>query len=188
MKKPEPRRQDVAGQAAAAEKNREREARLCIIRALYGLGIPVNQWPDFVRAFSTDPHQQIKYDQSMTPAPFQAPEFDRLNQSPKDWVKVADRAWELHRNRFLQECKDWVSAGVDEEILVKRARGTRKKKLAHGEGQARGENTPIKRRYEWAARYLVKVPLKEIAGADADASTVGRIAREILRLAGWATR
>jgi hypothetical protein len=29
------------------------------------------------------------------------------------------------------------------------------------------------RRYEWAAKYLLNVPLKEIAGEDADATTVG---------------
>jgi hypothetical protein len=44
------------------------------------------------------------------------------------------------------------------------------------------------RRYEWAARYLLRVPLKEIAGADADAATVGRVAREIVRLAGWSNK
>jgi hypothetical protein len=125
----------------------------------------------------------------MTPSRFQAPDFDRLSASPKDWVKVADSAWELHRNRFLQECADRVSAGVDEEIEeVKRARGTGKKLPAHVVGQRRGSNTPIDRRHEWAAKYLAGVPLKEIASADADASTVGRVAREIVRLAGWATK
>ena len=82
-----------------------------------------------------------------------------------------------------------VRAGVDEEIAeVKRARDTGKKVPAPGVGRRRGGNTPIDRRYDWAAKYLVKVPLKEIAGADADATTVGRVAREIVRLAGWATK
>jgi len=87
----------------------------------------------------------------------------------------------------LQECKDWVSEGVDEEIRLKQARGPGKKMLPHGERQTRGKNTHIKRRYEWAAKYLLKVPLKEIAGADEDASTVGRVARDIIRLADWAS-
>jgi hypothetical protein len=125
----------------------------------------------------------------MTPRPFQAPGFDRLSQSPKGCVKVADDAWELHRNKFLQECEDWVTAGVDEEIAdVKRSRGPGKKLLGAEGGRRRGANTPIDRRYGWAAKYLAKVPLKEIAGADTDATTVGRAAREIIRLAGWNTR
>ena len=50
VKEPEPRRQGVAGQAAGAEKNRARDARLRIIQVLCRLGIPEHQWPDFVRA------------------------------------------------------------------------------------------------------------------------------------------
>jgi len=183
VKKPEPRRHDVAGQAAAAAKNRETEVRLGIIHAFQGLAIPFNRWPDFVQAFYTDPHQQIVYDQSMTPPPFQPPEFDRLKQSPKDWAKMADRAWKLHRNRFLEECEGWVREGWDEEIVETRGQRLGKKMLSHAEGRRRGQNTPLKRRYEWAAKYLLKVPIKEIAGADT--STAGRVAREILRLAGW---
>ena len=49
-KKPGPARQAV-GQAAAAEKNREREARFGVVQALNRLSIPFAQWPDFVQAF-----------------------------------------------------------------------------------------------------------------------------------------
>jgi len=194
LKEPEPSRQGVAGQAASAENNREREVRLRIIQVLRRLGIPDNQWPDFVRAFYANPQQRIEYHQFMTPPPFQAPEFqapefDRLNQSPKDWLQVADRAWELQRNRFLQRCADWVREGVDEAIVeATPARGRGTKRPAHVGGRNRGDNTPIERRYEWAAKYLIRVPLKEIAGVDAEASTVGRIAREIVRSAGWPTK
>jgi len=188
-RKSELRRQGDEGLAAAARQNREREARLRIIEAFGRLGIPYAQWPDFVRVFYTDPQRRIEFRQMMMPPPFQAPDFDRLNQSPSDWVKAADRAWELHRDRFLQQCEDWVSAGVDEEIVEgKHARGAGRKVAARKGGRRRGENTPIDRRHEWAAKRLVKVPLKEIAGADADATTVGRVAREIIRLAGWATK
>jgi len=183
---PEP---ETEGLAAAAEKNREREARLRIIDAFGRLGISSDQWPDFVRAFYTDQQQRIVYHQFMTPSPFQPPDFDRLNESPQDWAKVADSAWALHRNRFLQQCEDWVRAGVDEKIVeAKHARGTGKKAPAPVGSKRRGGNTPIDRRYEWAAKYLLKLPLKEIAGAEADATTVGRVAREIVRLAGWATK
>jgi hypothetical protein len=188
-KKPEPGWQGIEGEAAASGKNRERENRLRIIDAFGRLGLSQSQWPDFVRAFYADPLQRIEYRQSMMPSQFQAPDFDRLNQSPEDWVVVADKAWEVHRNNFLQECEDWVTAGVDEPIAeVKRARGTGKERSGRVVGRRRGGNTPMDRRDEWAARYLVKVPLKEIAGADADATTVGRVAREILRLSGWATK
>jgi len=185
-KKSEPRRQGEEGLAEAARKNREREARLRIIEAFGRLGISCAQWPDFVRVFYAGPQQRIEFHQMMAPPSFQAPDFDRLSQSRSDWVKMADRAWALHRDRFLQYCDDSVSAGVDEEIVeVKRTRGTANKVP---KVRGRGANTPIDRRYEWAAKRLVKVPLKEIAGADADATTVGRVAREIIRLAGWATR
>jgi hypothetical protein len=179
--------QNVVGQAAAAEKNRQREACLGIIQAFGRLGIPFREWPDFVQAYYTDPHQQNKYRQRMLPAPFQAPDFDRLNQSPEDWAKTADRAWALHRETFLQECENWVKMGVDEEIVwKKRARGPGKKNLAREGAQRRGENTPVHRRYEWAAKYVARIPVKEIADENADASTVGRIARQIVRSAGWA--
>ena len=50
----------------------------------------------------------------------------------------------------------------------------------------RGGNTPLDQRYEWAAKYLVGVALKEIAAQDgADWSTVGRVARGVLRIASW---
>ncbi len=186
LKKPELRGQSDEGLAAAAAKNRERDARLRIIEAFRRSGIPYDQWPDFVRAFHADPHQRIEFHALMTPQPFQAPDLDRLNGSPRDWVKNADHAWEQHRNRFLRECEDWVRTGVDEEIKeVKGVRGSGKEGPVPVGGRRRGNNTPMDRRYEWAARYLLKTPLKEIAGADADAATVGRIAREIVRLAGW---
>lgn len=185
-KKPEAGTRGAVGQAAVAEKNRQRKVRLSIIDELIRLGIPYDQWPDFVQAYYADPRQRTQYHHGAWPNPFQAPVFDRLNQSKEDWVKVADGAWERHRNKFLQQCESWVRAGVDEQIEeVKAARGPGKRKLAHVGGQRRGANTPVERRYEWAARYLAKVPLKEIAG---NASTVGRIAREIVRSAGWNTK
>jgi hypothetical protein len=180
--------QKVVGQAAAAEKNRQREARLSIIQALARLGIPFHEWPDFVQAYYTDSHQQNEYRQLMMPSPFQAPDFDRLNQSPDDWINEADRAWALHRNTFLQECENWVKAGVDEKIVEAKRPRCPGKSSTHEGVQLRGDNTPIRLRYEWAAKYLARIPLKEIAGENADASTVGRIARQIVRSAGWATK
>ena len=185
-KKRKPRRQGVEGLAAAVGRNREREARLRIIEAFGRLGISHDQWPKFVRAFYADPQQRTEYHQFTMPLLFQAPDFDPLNESPQDWVKRADKAWKLHRDGFLQKLEDWVSTGIDEEIpAAKRVRGTGKKVPAHVGGRRRGGNTPIDRRYEWAAKCLMNVPLKEIAGVDADAATVGRVVREILRLSDW---
>ena len=124
----------------------------------------------------------------MTPTSFQAPDFDRLTESPQDWLKKANSEWERHRKKFLQECEDWVRAGVDEDIVEVRLRGSGKEGPAHVGSRRRGNNTPMDQRYQWAARYLLKTRLKEIAGADADAATVGRVAREIVRLAGWSNQ
>jgi hypothetical protein len=186
LKRPELKGQSEEGLAAAAAKNRERDARLRIIEAFRRLGIPYNQWPDFVRVFYADPDKRIEFHAFIMPQSFQAPDLDRLSESLGDWLKKADSAWEVHRNKFLQECQDWVSAGVDEEIEdAKAVRASGKKGPARVGSRRRGDNTPMDRRYEWAARYLLKAPIKEIAGADADAATVGRVAREIVRLAGW---
>ena len=62
-KPPRPPRQSGFGQAAAAAKNREREARFRIIGALNRLSIPFPRWPDFVQAFYSDPSQRTEYHQ-----------------------------------------------------------------------------------------------------------------------------
>ncbi|HEV3332028.1 MAG TPA: hypothetical protein VG096_13645 [Bryobacteraceae bacterium] len=171
-----------SGQAAAARKNQERKAREGIVRALQRLGAAYTNWPDLVREFYTNT-SETAYRQPISPPAFQPPVFDRLNQSPTDWIKSATAAWEEHRDRFLRGCDFWATVGVDDEIPVgkpTRGGGT------CGPNGKRGYNTAIDQRNEWAAKYLVRVPLKEIAAQDcADPSTVGRIARGILRQANW---
>jgi hypothetical protein len=141
------------------------------------------QWPGFVREYYTDMQAQPEYRQPISPSPFQPSVFDRLKQSPEEWVKTADSAWLRHRDGFLRACQFWVTAGVDQEIpAVKRIRGCG---APDGDGK-RGDNTALERRYEWAAKYLLDIPLKEIAARDrADPSTVGRIARRVLQQANW---
>jgi hypothetical protein len=178
--------QRLPGQAAAAKNNREQENRLRIIRAL-SLHIPYHDWPDFIRAYYTSPEQRIKYHQYITPPPFQAPRFDRLCQSTKDWANLADAAWKKHRDQFLRRCEAWVALGVDARIVEKRARGSGKKGSAT-KGWGRGGNTPLEQRYEWAAKYLAGLPLKQIAAIGVDVSTVGRVARAAIRSAGWPTK
>src|SRR5215467_8896249 len=74
VKKPGLRVQDVAGEALAAEFNRQRNARNLIVQALARLGRPGKEWPDFVRSFATDPFEQTEYHQTGLPEPFQPPE------------------------------------------------------------------------------------------------------------------
>jgi hypothetical protein len=177
------------GQAAAAEQNRRREIRSGIIQGFLRLGVAFSQWPDFIKVYYGDPHQQNQYRQEISPMPFKAPDFDRLNQSPEEWKKAADCAWALHRDTFLQQCLSWVKMGVDEEIIWNnRSRGRGHGQLDGERRRRRAYNTAIDQRYEWTAQYLMEVPLKQIAGEHADASTVGRIARQIVRSAGWPTR
>ena len=172
------------GQIVAVKKNREAPVRTLIVRALESLGAAsCRSWPDFVVAFSKNMNQQPEYQQPVSPAPFQPPDFDRLTQSPGDWTKIADAAWQEHRAAFLGTCEFWVTAGVDEEIPpASRTRGPR----LPAENGRRGDNTVVKRRYVWAAKYLLGFPIKQIAAEDlADPSTVGRIARQILQQANW---
>jgi hypothetical protein len=152
------------------------------------LGIPYSQWPDFIKVYYADPHQQNHYRQSMSLLGFQAPDFDRLNQSPAEWKKAADKAWALHRNRFLEEGENWVKMGVDEEIVWKELPRGPGNKFGRGRKRRRAGNTAIDQRFLWAAQYLAGVPLKQIAVEHADPSTVGRVARAIVRSAGWPTR
>ena len=168
------------------ENNRVRQARLAIIAALQRLGQPYAEWPSFIRKFNNHVGQDADYQQRISPPPFQPPDFDRLNQSPRDWIEGADRAWQLHRDRFLHGCRFWANVGVDDEIpAARRARGPE----VHALNGKRGHNTAMDRRFEWAAQYLCRVPLKEIAAqSSAEPSTVGRIAREILRQAEWRDR
>jgi len=181
--------QGPVGEAAVAKKNRQRETRLRIIEGFTRVGLSYDQWPDFVREYYADPGQRTQYHQAACPNPFQAPAFDRLNQSAEDWAKVADKECERHRNKFLEQCEYWVQAGVDEEIeKVKALRGPGSRKPAQVGSPKRGTNAPVERRYEWAARYLARVPLKEIAGENAGPSTVGRTVRKIVREAGWNTK
>jgi hypothetical protein len=170
------------GQAAAARKNRETQTRQQIVRALQSLGKHSGiEWPDFIRDFCRVPSEQTEFTDCAILPPFQPPDFDRLNQSPEDWAKTANAAWEQHRDRFLQSCQAWVAAGVDEEIPA--AKKVREPGIERG---ARGKNAAMVRRYSWAAKYVMRVPLKEIAAQDhADVATVGRVARATLRQAGW---
>jgi hypothetical protein len=181
QKTSKPVNQALLGQTAAAAKNREYEVRFEIVKAYSRLNIPYQQWPACVQEFYTNPGQRIEYHQFIAPSPFQPPRFDRLKQSPEQWAKLADRKWEQHRNRFLKACESWVAAGVDEEIAEETVRGSGKRPHS----RKRGQNTPLDKRYEWAALYLQGVPLKIIADPGTDVSTVGRVARAVIRSAGW---
>ena len=169
------------GEAAAATKNRQIKVRLRIIEALQRLGIQYLKWPDFVRLFYANLQERIEYQQPKPPYPFQPPHFDRLKQSPDEWVKAADAAWQQHRNKFLQVVQSWVTAGVDEEIPpAKSTRGAGRK--------GRRLNAYPGLRIEWAARRLSGAAWKEIADESFNEGHVKKAATEVLKLAGWPTK
>ena len=169
------------GEAAAALKNRTIKARLQIIEALQRLGIPHSKWPDFVRAFHTNPQEREGYSESIFPPPFQPPVFERLNESPEQWAKSADAAWQQHRDAFLEKCPFWVSQGVDEDIPP--AKATRGPGL-----KGRRRNAPPDVRAQWAARRLSGEAWKAIADDPFQQDQVKKAASELLKLACWPTK
>jgi hypothetical protein len=181
----------VSGQVAAESLNRENEVRKRIVRKLEKLGPGfAERRPDFVNDFCDkwmpgSAHQHPAYQQPVSPVAFQPPAFDRLNQSPAEWERIADLAWGEHRDRFLAACQFLVAEGLDEEIpAAKRIRGPKTAR-----GSKRGNNSAVALRYVWAAKVVLGLRIKEIAAQDqADPTTVGRIARHILRQASWPWR
>jgi hypothetical protein len=175
----------VSGQAAAAEQNRQHQARLGILQALQGLGIPVNQWLDFVQVYYRESPQPMAARQLISPPQFQAPPFDRLNESPKEWKKKADEKWEQQCEQFLKDREFWVKQGVDEKIAeTKRRRGTGK-----AQSPRKRKNTAVECRYEWAAMRVCGEQWKEIAARyKCKESTVIKAASEVLRAADWPTK
>ena len=169
------------GQAAAAAKNRETTVRLQIVEAFQQLGISDREWPDCVRRFYSNPEARKEYIESNDPLPFQPPAFDRLHQSPEEWTKVADAAWQRHRDGFLKLCQSWVTAGVDQEIPPAKSR--------RGPGRnGRRLNAPLDLRYKWAARRLNGAAWKEIAGEFSKEDQVKKAAVKVLKAAGWFTK
>jgi hypothetical protein len=167
-----PARHEGTGQAAAAQKNREREARKRVIGECERLGFPREDWPAFVQ---TDLGPE--YSHSFIPEPFQPPEFDRLQESWPDWVKRFDVALGQYREKQIHLPEFWVREGVDEPIPeARRSRGPGKK----------GRNSATDARYEWAARRLMGVAWKEIAYlAGLPEYRVRKPATRVLSLAGW---
>ena len=169
------------GDDAVAKKNREIKVRLQIIEAFQRLGIPQRDWPDFVRGFYTKPRQRIEYSDPLEPPSFQPPVFDRLHESPQEWTKRADTAWQQHRDRFLQQCQSLVTLSLDEEIPLA--------KITRGPGQkGRRLNAPLGLRVEWAARRLSGTAWKEIGDESFKEDQVKKAASDVLKLAGWATK
>lgn len=175
----------ASGQAAAAEQNRQHQARLEILQALQRVGIPEPQWPELVRAYYRSSPQRIASRQRIWMAPFKPPPFDRLNESPEEWKKKAHAAWQEYCEQFLKRCEVWVQQGVDEKIAeTKRKRGTGKV-----QSPRKRKHTAIELRYEWAALRLCGEAWKEIAARyKRKESTVIKAASEVLRIAHWPTR
>jgi len=162
---------------AHVEKNREQKARDEIVGALQRLKVAVGQWPEYVQEHLRQPDPRFNH--PIAPSPFQPPVFDRLNQSPADWQKAADQAWQKHRESFLKGCEFWTESDVDAAISTdKRTRGTGKKR----------RNALPSLRFEWAARKIAGCAWKEIACARFTESQVTKAATAILNTAGWPTK
>lgn len=159
------------GQAAAAQKFREWEARNRIIEELERLGIPRQDWPAYVQRPA-----KPEFSESHQFECFQPPDIDMLRESMRDWVKKADAAWDRCRDRQVRLFEFLVEKGVDEPIPHKRSRGPGTK----------GRNVEIDARYEWAARRLTGDAWKVIAiDAGVSEHRVRKPATEVLKIAGW---
>lgn len=169
------------GETWAVERNREWEARGRIVQAFQTLNVPIQEWPSFVQYWQADAHNRSKFSHNVMPPSFQPPVYDRLGQlSIAQWKKLADAAWEQHREGFLQRRQQWMDLGVDQEIPpIRRSRGPGKTE----------RNVTIQDRYKWAALRLTRLPWKEIAArCQADTSTVTKAASSVLFTAGWPTK
>lgn len=166
--------------SAGAEANRQLQTREKILGAAEQLKVPRKQWPVILQAFADS--NRSKFRAPSQPAPFQAPAFDRLNQSAEEWVTTADAHWERHKDNFLRRFRAWQRLGVDGKIpQPKRHRGP-----ASNPAQGRRNNSAIEKRYEWAALRICGDAWKEIAAKyGARESTVTKAATTILQEAGW---
>ena len=167
--------ESAVGQAEAARKNQQREARVGIQRALARLRIPQKEWPSFV----LEPLGE-EYSQPVSPAPFQAPIFKRLHQSPGEWRRLANADWEAHREKFLRGQEFRVEKGLDEAIPERKRERIRGKDVS-------GRKASLIVRYKWAAKRLCGLSWKDIAGVK-NVDAVRRAASEVLRLAGWPSK
>jgi hypothetical protein len=173
------------GEAWAAKKNREQEARTLIIQALQKLGVLQNGWPDYIQAWHADTHNRPTFRSQAIPPWFQPPILDRLTQPIEEWTKLADAAWEQHRNRFVASQQSAEELGIDEKIPHA--------KKSRGKGKTH-RNADLTDRHKWVALSLLGKSWKEIAiddGASTDdeiqnrSSTVRKAANRILQVADW---
>ena len=161
------------GQAEAAQQNRQREARMRIVKALERMRIPREKWQPIVQSPAGP-----EYWQTVTPDPFHPPVFNRLHQSLTDWANKADVAWTRHRDDQIQLFQSWVTLGVDDPIP--------EEKRSRGPGKTRRNVTPDAR-YDWAALRLCGMEWKQIAiDYDVTEDRVRKAATPVLRLADWA--
>jgi hypothetical protein len=153
----------------------QREAQQRIITALQLMGIPRAKWPTFIQLpLPVEAHQTV------TPWPFQPPDFERLHQSIDEWVKAADAAWQKYRDGVVQGWQTCVQKGVDAAVPVAKSR--------RGPGNNR-RNANTGDRYKWAALRLSGLDWKEIAArSNATISGVTKAASEVLRAAEWPTK
>lgn len=152
-----------SGQAWAAKKNQELEARSRIVRALKELRIEHKRWPAIVQKWHTDAFKVPTCSSEAIPPAFQPPSHERLLESITDWKKRADLAWRQHRDRFIGQLAIGQQLGMDEKIdLSRKSRGPGKSE--------RDSNVP--ERWNWAALRLLGQSRKQIASDISKTSAV----------------
>jgi hypothetical protein len=140
-----------------------------ILQACERLGIPQGQWPNFDGKGLRLP---LPYKAVLkTDVAFRLPEFNYLYQTEGDWRQRAREAFD----EFLDTWTDMFSASVHLELSLGRLTPI---------AQPRGD-TPIERRYEWAAqRYCLKTPFKEMATEQDNADKIRKAVYKIWDEAG----
>lgn len=144
-------------------------ARWRILQACERLGIAQDLWPNFDGKGLRLP---LPYKATLkTDAAFSLPEFNYLYQTEGDWRQQAKEAFD----EFLGTWSDMFRASVNLDLSFGRLTPI---------PQPRG-NTPIERRYDWAAqRHCLKTPFKEMATDQDNADKIRKAVYKIWDEAG----
>jgi len=142
-------------------------ARLGILQACERLEIPHGMWPKF--AFPQLPREYIHpYAVSDRLA---LPSFFPLNESESEWKARVQTIVDVFVDRELDRFRQKLQSDVKGKVLtpIKQTRDT----------------TPIKLRYEWAAkRHCLRTPYKELASGGYTAERISKTVSAILKQAG----
>lgn len=165
------------GEAAAAAKNQQIQARKQILQALQRLGVPFEKYPEPVRQFATSPEAQAEFHESIILPPFQPPPWERLHETARQYIKKTTDELRAKLETSLKPWENLITMGIDEEITIKSRRGAGRKGTRL--------NAPPDLRADWVARRLMGDLWKQIADDRHKEDQVKKAATELLKVAGW---